>query len=320
MSVTIDKETFQRLTLLYLISRFDEGVYSSFRLQKVLYYATRDVEPKPFTFHHTRYGQYSRDASIELLHMFENDLLKRENLSGVYGGARWKTCETTAFERLCEAFEEGLPDHAAASRASVKEFGYMRQQELDKRVHADPILNKVPQGDILFKETVMDDGVPVALDDDTAEELEMMLSPEFRQAMVQLDTAVAEGRFDLSKVRTVSAHSAVLFNILLHDGFLNQGQDKHFVVIRSNSQNQLTVALNKLQYGPGSKHSLMRDVDDPEAHGNVRRMRVGNHRMVYRVYEQDRLIIPLFLSERPRNEATYRNWKRYRPRNFFRLR
>ena len=32
--------------------------------------------------------------------------------------------------------------------------------------------------------------------------------------------------------------------------------------------------------------------------------------MIYRVYEQDMLIIPLFLSERPRNEATYRDWKR----------
>ena len=39
--------------------------------------------------------------------------------------------------------------------------------------------------------------IRIALDDDAAEELEMMLSPEFRQAMVQLDTAVAEGRFDL---------------------------------------------------------------------------------------------------------------------------
>ena len=204
MAVTIDKKTFQRLTLLYLISRFNEGVYSSFRLQKVLYYATCDVEPKPFTFHHTRYGQYSRDASVELLHMFESDLLKRDNLSGIFGGARWTACETTAFDELCEAFEEGLPNHAEAIRDSVKSLGYLKQRELDERVHNDQLLKEKRRGRVLIREHT-EKRIHIALDDDAAEELEMMLSPEFRQAMVQLDTAVAEGRFDLSKVRSISS-------------------------------------------------------------------------------------------------------------------
>lgn len=204
MSVTIDKETFQRLTLLYLISCFEDGVYSSFRLQKVLYYATRDVEPKPFTFHHTRYGQYSRDASVELLHMFESDLLKRENLSGVHGGARWKTYETDAFEELCEAFEEGLPNHAKAIRNSVKKYGFLKQRRLDEKVHNDPLLQEKRRGSVLIREHT-ENHIHIALDEDTAEELEMMLSPLFLQAMVQLDTAVAEGRFDLSKVPTVNS-------------------------------------------------------------------------------------------------------------------
>ena len=204
MSVTIDKKTFQRLTLLYLLSRFKEGVYSSFRLQKVLYYATCDVEPKPFTFHHTRYGQYSRDASVELLHMFESDLLKRENLSGVFGGARWTACETTAFDELCEAFEEGLPNHTEAIRESVDRFGFLKQRKLDELVHSDQLLKEKRRGSVLLREHT-DKRIRIALDDDAAEELEMMLNPYFLQAMVQLDTAVAEGRFDLSKVRSISS-------------------------------------------------------------------------------------------------------------------
>ena len=213
MAVTIDKRTFQRLTLLYVISRFQEGVYSSFRLQKVLYYATRDVEPKPFTFHHTSYGQYSYDASVELLTMLESEFLKRETLANKNSSAHWQVgvgFTPAGLHCIHLDFERSLPQVAEAIRASVKEFGYMKQQDLDERVHADPLLTKIPQGDILFKETVPDDGVPVALDDDAAEELEMMLSPEFRQAMVQLDTAVTEGSFDLSKVRSISSLSGLV--------------------------------------------------------------------------------------------------------------
>lgn len=203
MAVTIDKKTFQRLTLLYLISRFNEGVYSSFRLQKVLYYATCDVKPKPFTFHHTRYGQYSRDASVELLHMFESDLLKRDNLSGIFGGARWKTCETTAFVQLCEAFEEGLPNHAEAIRDSVKSLGYLKQRELDERVHNDPLLKEKRRGSVLLREHT-DKRIRIALDEDTSEDLEMMLNPMFIHAMVQLDTAVSKNAFDFSKVHAIN--------------------------------------------------------------------------------------------------------------------
>ena len=49
-NATISKETFQSLVLLYLIGQFPEGIFSSFRLQKVLYFATRSAELKPFTF------------------------------------------------------------------------------------------------------------------------------------------------------------------------------------------------------------------------------------------------------------------------------
>ena len=74
-------------------------------------------------------------------------------------------------------------------------------------------------------------------------------------------------------------------------------------------KDQLIKALDGLQSGPGSGHTPMRHIADLESQGNIYRMRVGNHRMIYRVYEQKRQIVPLFLSERPRNEATYRDWE-----------
>ncbi|MCY4525101.1 MAG: hypothetical protein OXB89_00695, partial [Anaerolineaceae bacterium] len=77
MSSIIDRETFQRLTLMYLIAQFPDGVDNDRHLQKVLYLAMRDVEPKPFTFHYTEEGPFSRDASVRLLHMYEADIIRR---------------------------------------------------------------------------------------------------------------------------------------------------------------------------------------------------------------------------------------------------
>ena len=45
--------------------------------------------------------------------------------------------------------------------------------------------------------------VRVALDDDLAEELDMMLSPVFLQSMRRMDRAMAQGEFDTSKVRVI---------------------------------------------------------------------------------------------------------------------
>ncbi len=200
MTSSIDKETFQRLTLFYLIGCFERGVFSSFRLQKVLYYAIRDVEPKPFTFHHTKWGQYSRDASIQLLHMLEGSIVQREALSGKYGGALWKTGDLSDSNDIRSAFEEGMPEHAEAIRKSVDEYGGLKQGELDNIVHSDPILKERRRGRILVKETG-DKRIRIRLDEDTAEELEFALSPLLSIALARLGQTVADTDFDVSKVR-----------------------------------------------------------------------------------------------------------------------
>ena len=169
-------------------------------MQKVLYYATRDVEPRPFTFHHTKWGQYSRDASIQLLHMLEGSIVQREALSGMYGGALWKTGDLSDSSDIRSAFEEGMPEHAEAIRKSVDKYGGLKQGELDEIVHGDPILKERRRGRVLVKETG-DKRILIRLDDDTAEELEFALSPLLSLALARLGRTVAETDFDVSKVR-----------------------------------------------------------------------------------------------------------------------
>jgi len=206
---TIDKGTFQRLPLFYLIGCFEQGVFSSFRLQKVLYYATRDIDPRPFTFHHTKWGQYSRDASVQLLHMLEGALVQREELSGKHGGALWKVGSLSNVDEVLGAFEEGMPEHADAIRSSVEEFGNLKQRILDELVHGDAILKERRRGRILIKENG-EKRIRISLDEDTAEDLEFALNPMLSLAMASLARTVYETDFDISKVRTIDSLDALL--------------------------------------------------------------------------------------------------------------
>ena len=97
------------------------------------------------------------------------------------------------------------------------------------------------------------------------------------------------------------------FSILLHTNFRARAR-KTFRRNRA-LRSLTTVVLDELQNGPGTGHIRVRYLKDPQAQGNVWRARVGRHRMVYRVYGQRGDIVPLFLSDRPRNEVTYQDWE-----------
>ena len=203
-TVTIHKETFQRLTLLYLIGQFPKGVFSSFRLQKVLYYATRDVDPKPFTFHHTDHGQYSRDAAAQLLTMLEDGLVERSSLEGTYDGACWRTGKIVSTEELHADFKTGFPELAESIEENARGYGLMKQRPLDERVHADPILKKVRKAGVLHRESP-EKRIDICIDGDDAEDLEILLYPGFLEAMSQLNNTVANTDFDISKVRKIDS-------------------------------------------------------------------------------------------------------------------
>ena len=177
MAGMIDKETFQRLTILYLIEQFPNGVFSSFRLQKVLYYATRDVDPKPFTFHHTRYGQYSHDAGVQLTLMLESGFVKRGKLNGDRSAALWQVGDDMEHMEIARSLEQGFPQLVPAFRDAMQEYGFMKQRELDERVHADPVLKEKPAGRVLIAGH-RGKRVECGLSDVDSEDLELMLSLE----------------------------------------------------------------------------------------------------------------------------------------------
>ncbi len=185
MASTIDKETFQRLTLLYLIGQFPNGVFSSFRLQKVLYFATRDVEPKPFSYYHLPVGAFSKDAAVQLLQMLESEILKREVSNGEFGGALWQAGNDLNTEELDAAFELCFPDLANSIAEYVAETGFLSPIELEERMRADPLLTGSPQGCMLLQ-GYQQNSLVVALDEDMAEDFAMLLSSHFISMMNHL--------------------------------------------------------------------------------------------------------------------------------------
>ena len=205
MTGTIDHQTFQRLTLLYLLDQLPEGVCSSLWLQQLLYFATRDVDPKPFTFHFTRQGPNSRDASVQLLQMFEDELVQRKSSdNGASGTGRWLVHDSAFIRDLCDTFAEGLPAHAEAIRDSVACHACLNQRELDEILRCDPHLQGMRRGRVLLRGHNRS-FVSVTLDDEQAEDLEIMTRPELLRSMAELNRAVAETRFDTSKVRRINS-------------------------------------------------------------------------------------------------------------------
>lgn len=209
MSNTIAKEIYQRLVLLHLIRQFPRGVMGSFRLEKVLYFATREAEWPPFTFHHTTNGQYSYDARQLLNEMAKEELVRQEELRSKHGGgSHWLVSDIFESEPIEKALSMGFPELAAAINHAVKEYGYQKQDDLDRIVHEDPVLIETQKGEVLFEEA-SDDEIPTLLDEEDVEIAEMLLSPNFLKEMARFGKAIAEKDLEKREVGEEELDSVV---------------------------------------------------------------------------------------------------------------
>ncbi len=192
MSSTMSKEAYQRLVLLHLIQQFPKGVMGSFRLQKVLYYATRDAEWPPFTFRHTQNGQYSYDARQLLNEMAREELVRQGELRGRYdGGSHWWPSNIFESESIENALSTGFPELAAAIDNAVTKYGLKQQDDLHRIAHEDPDLKEIPRGEVLLAEAE-DNEIPTLLDEDDVDDVEMLLSPSFLKEMSRFAKIVTE--------------------------------------------------------------------------------------------------------------------------------
>ncbi len=199
---SLSKETLQRILILYLISKFPNGVFSSFRFQKVLYFAEKDLPLRPFTFKHTEHGQYSFDAREVLDELTQMKYVSQQQLSGHNDGAKWKLSsnrDANDYAIILDAISKNIRpivDNA------IKTYGYLGQAELDHTAHSDPILSLVGMYEIIFAENIPD-VLNVGVSEEECESWELALNPNFIKVMGHVVEALENTDFNLGDVEKV---------------------------------------------------------------------------------------------------------------------
>jgi hypothetical protein len=217
---SISSDTFKRLYLLNVIAGFRRGSYGLKRLHKVTYIAERKQSAlRPFEFKKYYHGQYSDtldeikdqlislglivaiplDTSMKMRLRLSND----KTIEWLEGGQRYIAGDPDAVAFLTRAFEAISPEEMSIIRSTIKEFGYLPEQELLELCYAFPEFNKTE-----FEDTIIDSDLPdrlgiSKLSEDECEELEMALSPKFVSAMKRIAEAMDNSKLDLNRVKEV---------------------------------------------------------------------------------------------------------------------
>lgn len=199
----ISKDTFKRLVLLYLIGKFDNGIYTNYRFQKVLYFGIKDADIHPFEFDHTRNGQYSFNARQNLNILNSIGLVDcTELIEGNEPGSKWKIKEGAGDQS--QLLPEVAPSLARAIDTSVQKYGYLISTKLVELAHEDDLLNKTKLGQVLITDNLPDE-IDVNLLADDCIDLELSLNPNFINSIRGLIQGIDSGEIPLKQWRTVGA-------------------------------------------------------------------------------------------------------------------
>jgi len=199
----LSRETFKKLVLLYLVGKFKDGIYTSYRFQKVLYFATKDSGLHPFEYQYTSFGQYSYNAKETLDSLDVVGLVERTGLEeGEEFGARWSIGEGVhPHTQLLKAL---TPELAKSIDVGVERYGYLKREDLVEQAHQDDLLLRTVRGQILFEDNLPDE-IDTYLSEEDCQDLELSLNPSFVNSIRQLIRGVESGDISLEQWREVDA-------------------------------------------------------------------------------------------------------------------
>lgn len=201
---TISKDAYKRAFLLYLVGQFKDGVFGKTRLNKVVYFSTKELRYVPFEFRKWMFGQYSDQLADEndlLLSMGYLSASKLETKDGSAGNKYVLTNrELVGFYQL--VLSHVLKNDLGRIDSVVKRIGYLPEQKLLEFVYQDESLSRAKEGDVVLKEKLPKE-IEISLPEDDCEDLELSLNPDFIQAMTLIDRGLDKSRIDLDKVKRV---------------------------------------------------------------------------------------------------------------------
>ncbi len=201
----ISKATFKKLTLLYLVANFKDGAYSSYRVQKVLYFGTKYSKVHPFLFRHTTNGQYSKEARENLNALVSIGLLQMTGLPVKEdSGARWVINPEIVEHKFLDAFLRIASALSESITETVQNFGYLKNDEIKKMAEDDDLLKATPFGQVLFDEN-LPQTIEVDLPEDLCEDLEFVLNEHFIKCTDQIVKGIEQTDFDIGQVKKVGS-------------------------------------------------------------------------------------------------------------------
>lgn len=202
----MNKESFKKLFLLYVVSRFKKGVYGKKRLHKIVYIAERELDIRPFEFKKYHFGQYSdsMDEVLEqLLSMGYLVATPLETKSADHFGNKFELADTDLGGYYSLFIEKIHPRLAKIVDKILNDYGYLPESELLEKVYQFPEFARARGEDIIFDEQLPDCLEVKDLGDEDIEELEISLNPKFINLLKRMDKAFEQGDFDPQKVKRV---------------------------------------------------------------------------------------------------------------------
>lgn len=199
----LSKDTIKRLFLLYLIGKFEDGVYGNFKFQKVLYFALKDTSKRLFTFKHTDLGQFSSDAQYMLEQLASMGYIKVTELPiASDSGNRWVLIDKSVTENYRIILKNYSEELISLVDNSIEKYGYMNWQKLKKIAHNDPDMLKTELFNIIFKEN-LPETLEINLPYEECEDLELSLNPHFVASMTGLIKGVESGKISIEQLRKI---------------------------------------------------------------------------------------------------------------------
>ncbi len=198
----ISKQTVQKLFLLGIVEKFQNGVYGAKRLQKVTYFVEKDYNKKPFTFKNWHYGQFSEELETTKEQLISMGYLVVIPLKAGDGNQYYVS--EKIIDRLNKLLETTLSGIQSIIERVVDEIGYLPEKKLLKHAYQDPLFTATEFGKDIFKENLPDGGIPAPnLSDEDCEEIELSLNSEFTTSLLLIKEGMDRGKLDLDKVQRI---------------------------------------------------------------------------------------------------------------------
>jgi len=202
----ISRETFKRLVLLATLAEFRDGAYGAKRVHKVVYKALRDSPIKPFSFSRHFYGQFSEELDATKDQLLTMGYIVAEPLQEIQWdntGNSYRLSDKEARAYFQTVLAQAAPELKASIAKAVFEYGYLKEKDLMDAMYGLPEFAETEEGQSFFEANVPE-RVPVQLDEDQCEDLELALNPSFVDAAIRIGRGLNKTEIDFSKLRTVT--------------------------------------------------------------------------------------------------------------------